>query len=196
MGNFSEFEKTYLASKVIYNDNSPDLPESTPQSVRDLYMGYGLSSFKNGFLWIIDPISYKDDYLPWFKNIESQQGYIEADKTFPFLRTAFGDVVFFCGKQLGFISISTGVTNYLSMNFYLNVSLTEKETLRDLYLFEMFKNFSSEEKIGSEECLGFLPPLALGGELDEENIQKVGLREHLAFLSQFIEETKDAVDSL
>ena len=36
------------------------------------------------------------------------------------------------------------------------------------------------------QCFGFLPPLALGGDLDLDHVQKVGPQEHLHFLGELV----------
>lgn len=186
MEDFSKFDETYLSSKKVYSEDTITLPESTPQSIKALYKTYGLASFGEGFLWILNPIEWQDHYLPWFEAIEVQEGHLDSATTYPFLRTAFGDVLYFCGKQLGFVSISTGAKNHLNLSFYLNVSFVEEDILRDLYFFGIFESFLSKAGIGHDECLGFLPPVALGGEISDENVYKVKLKEHLSFLSELL----------
>ena len=178
-----EFENRYLQSRKTYSKRKPDL-SIAPDLIQDIFKRYGLSSFENGFLWLIDPGKYKEFYQPWFNLIAETEGYIDAGNAYPFMRTAFGDCFFFEGDQLGFFSIATGVTNYLDANYYFNQTLVDDETLHGIYLFDIFTEFVKDSApIQEKECLGFLPPLALGGEISQDNIEKVGLIEQLAFLS-------------
>lgn len=182
----SKFENRYLKSRQLYSDKKPDL-SMAPDSIREIFNRYGLSSFERGFLWLIDPAEYKEHYQPWFDLIAQAEGYINSKDAYPFMRTAFGDCFFFEEDQLVFVSISTGGTNYLDVNFYFNRTLTEEDNLNGIYLFDMFTKFIEDSgSIGEKECLGFLPPLALGGEIIQGNIERVGLFEHLAFLSELL----------
>ncbi|WP_189103203.1 T6SS immunity protein Tdi1 domain-containing protein [Deinococcus knuensis] len=44
----------------------------------------------------------------------------------------------------------------------------------------------SDLPTGRGQCFGFLPPLALGGDLDLDHVQKVGLQGHLHFLGELV----------
>jgi hypothetical protein len=187
--NTLNFDGKYRKSRKKYLSLTNDLPSFTPPEIQQIFSIYGTSSFDRGFLWIIDPVSRKEDYQLWFDHFFKKEGYINPETAFPFMRTAFGDVFFFEENEFGFISIIAEVSNHLSINGYLNRTLVEKDSLKDTYLYDLFQ--VALQKFGeleSDECYAFLPPLALGGEIDEAHLQKVKLREHLAFLADLLDD--------
>lgn len=194
MEDWRAFEELYLQSRTVYSEQPLFLPETLPPVIQAFYARYGLCSFGN-FLWTLDPLAWQEAYLPWFEAIAAGERDLDPATTYPFMRTAFGDVFYCCGKQLGFVSVSTGTNNHLNMNFYLNVSLTEDDGLRDLYFRGIFEEVNGQEKLSPRTCLGFLPPLALGGEIGAEHAHVVDLQTHLAFLAEFIEEVRSPVDT-
>jgi len=194
MEDWRAFEELHLQSRTVYSGEMVTLPETLPPVVREFYARYGLCSFGN-FLFTLNPLEWQDDYRPWFEALAASNEFVDAENMYPFMRTAFGDVFYCCGKQLGFVSVSTGASNHLTMNFYLNVTLTEADGLQDLYFMGIFEAVGGKEKLSPRTCLGFLPPLALGGEIGAEHAHVVDLRTHLAFLAEFIEEVRSPVDT-
>jgi hypothetical protein len=185
----SEFDAQYRNGQKEYSDSIPEFPEKTSEIIKDVLLKYGFSSFKNGFLWILDPLQMKEYYQLWFENLANREEFINSQETFPFMRTAFGGVFYFYGEELGYISVITNNSNNLTMGYYFNRTLVDDDHLRNIYFHDLFK--IALERFGeleSDECYAFLPPLALGGEIDEAHLQKVKLREHLALLSSLLED--------
>jgi hypothetical protein len=185
----SEFDAQYRYGQKKYSDSIPKFPEKTSEIIKDVLLKYGLSSFENGFLWILDSLQIKEYYQPWFEDLANKEGFINPQETFPFMRTAFGDVFFFNGEEIGFISVITNANNYLDVEYYLNVTLKDDRSLEYTYFFKFFETALQRfGELESDECYAFLPPLALGGEIDEAHLHKVKLREHLALLSSLLED--------
>ncbi|AZI44021.1 DUF1851 domain-containing protein [Deinococcus psychrotolerans] len=183
----SKFNSLYLDSRKSYAHHKIDLPETIHAELKQLFDTYGLSSLDQGFLWVLDPIETKEDYQPWFNYLARTEGYIKAETTYPFMRTAFGDVFYFDSTDYGEISVVTNGGSNISLNGYLNRSLAEEDYLNDSHFHHLFK--IALERFGElncDECYAFLPPLALGGEIDEQYLQKVKLKEYLAILSEFL----------
>lgn len=189
VSNISSFDDKYSKGRKAYLGIINNLPAVTPREIWQIFSTYGTSSFDKGFLWTIDPISMKKDYQVWFDYFSSKEGYINPKTAFPFMRTAFGDVFYFEENEFGFISVTAEVNNHLSINGYLNRTLIEERSLKNTYLHDLFE--IALERFGeleSDECYAFLPPLALGGEIDEAHLQKVKLKEHLALLADLLED--------
>ena len=111
-----------------------------------------------------------------------------ASPIYPFMRTAFADVFSFDAEgEVGSVSVVTGVMTNLRLESYLNRTLTRASDLDDLYLRSLFGEAPPRDgPLDGGQCFGFLPPLALGGDLDLDHVQKVGLQEHLHFLGQLV----------
>jgi hypothetical protein len=149
-----------------------------PEDIRLLYQEFGLCSFANGFFWLINPLEYQEDYRHWFG---------EYQNALPFLRTAFGTFFYSTDKEnIGHRNVITGTGSFHSgLSWTLNETLTYQEYLdgiffQDIYL-EALPRLGAVER---DECYGFFPPIAMGGEVDSSKLHRVKLREHLAFLSQ------------
>lgn len=181
----ASFEAKYGAGRQGLQVRDVPLPGGTPDDVRDFLHRFGTSTFERGFLTVLEPQAYKAPYQPWL-DVAAAENEADAAQLYPFMRTAFGDVFYFdTAGEVGFISVVTGVMTNLRLESYLNRTLTRASDLDDLYFHHLFEvALARDGALGEDECFGFVLPLALGGEITLEHLQKVRLREHLAFLSQ------------
>jgi len=174
-GNVPSFLHDY--DEVLSENSDEDC-----QVLKCLWEIFGLTSFNNGLLWLIDPSIYKGSLMEF-------QGVTE--KAVPFLRTALGSfLVWDCIDD-----------EYVIM--YLDVHMNSYEHREDsmLYFFEEnlpLEDYWEDELNGemeslavgkitdlqSDECVAFVPALVLGGEETQDSMQKVKLIEHLFLLSQ------------
>lgn len=89
--------------------------------------------------------------------------------------------------EVGFVSVVTGVMTNLRLKSYLNRTLTRASDLDDLYLHRLFEAaLERDGPLDGGQCFGFLPPLALGGDLDLDHVQKVGPQGHLHFPGELV----------
>ncbi len=149
-----------------------------PDELIYLWNKFGLSSFGNGFFWLVNSIEYLEEVQPWLSDVE---------KPLPFLRTAFGTFFFWDGVQVAHFNVVTGTTGYYSnaFNFVFDDVLAYEDTLNDIFFYDLYlEALPRLGPIQRDECYGFFPPIAMGGEIDSSKLQRVKLREHLAFLSQ------------
>ncbi len=148
-----------------------------PGELIELYDAYGLSSFASGFLWFVHPFEYREDVSIW---LEGQNAAL------PFMRTAFGSFFYLDGDDLGYRSVVTNLlTHYNDLDWLFQKTLCKQKTLNDVLFFDIYGDLVKRDgSIERDECYGFFPPVALGGEISVESAKRVKLREHLAFLSQ------------
>jgi hypothetical protein len=149
-----------------------------PNELIYLWSEFGLSSFGNRFFWLVNPLDYLEDVKHWINEFENP---------LPFLRTSFGTFFFWDGVQIAHFNIVTGTMGYYSnsFNFVFEDVLAYEDTLNDIFFHDLY--LGALPRLGvveRDECYGFFPPIAMGGEIRADKIQRVKLREHLAFLSQ------------
>ncbi|GGL10993.1 hypothetical protein GCM10010844_32120 [Deinococcus radiotolerans] len=187
MMDLARFEARYGPGRQGTQVRDVHLPSGTPADVGAFLRRFGTSTFDRGFLRVIDPGEHREPYHPWLDLAADENGS-DASRTYPFMRTAFGDVFYFDVEgEVGFISVVTGVMTNLRLESYLNRTLTRASDLDDLYLHCLFEaTLERDGPLDAEQCFGILPPLALGGEINLDHVQKVGLREYLHLLSELI----------
>jgi hypothetical protein len=153
---------------------------NAPQFLKDLWDTYGLPSFRDGFFWLLHPIESLDMYRSWM--------FEDAKNPLPFLRTAFGDFIYWDDNELMVLKrVPVPSDSFLGENFsfIFNDILCRKDTLDDGYFLDLY--LEALPRLGPverDECYGFFLPIAMGGEVRADKLQRVKLREHLAFLSQ------------
>jgi len=182
------FEHAHLESWRPSGHPAPVLPDGTPPGIRQLYVRYGLCSFMDGFVHLIDPAARQHEHLPWFRRIEQRQGFLVAEQTYPFLQTAFGDVFFYGSGEIGLASVSTLNVGLLSLQFLFTAALNEEEYLQDVLFRGMYQRRAPQERPGPGQILGFMPPYLDIEEVFESFLQVVDRAEHLALLARLMKE--------
>lgn len=143
----------------------------------ELLKNEGISSYANGLLWTLNPSEYLDwlnDWLPF------------DDRSVPFARSAFGDILFIREQQImalnsskGFMSVMTDVDD---IDSFINRYLTDSWFYNTFFNADIF-NQIEDKNLSKDECFGFQPLLSLGGNRDVKSLKKVAMREHLAIIS-------------
>jgi hypothetical protein len=148
-----------------------------PEALIEEWTTCGWCGFGDGLIWFEDPRLF-GDFL-------AQRG-LDGSHTV-FARTAFADL----------FSVSDGVvyafmTHYNEMNvvsddfdLFGGLILPKEKFLRDFARLPLFKRALAKlGPLNHDECYGFVPALALGGEVRLENLKKVKLLQYLEILSQ------------
>jgi hypothetical protein len=148
----------------------------------------GLFTLSDGFFWLVNPDEYVD-LLSWF--------FPENENLIVIMRTAFGGLIFYdqsvkaddgSGKEAYsyLCPIYLTVTPFTSaLDAVLNGWLTSPE-IYDPLMFHTIYTVARERLPAPQpdECYGFVPAIALGGDLYPDQIAIFKMKEHLAFLSQ------------
>lgn len=149
----------------------------------------GLTHHLDGFFWFTNPLNYKDVVSLFFP----QKTGIHI-----FMRTALGGFLYLNeNASKDEYSGSDKLYNYYSpmhkkshaynddLSLVLNGFLTIEDIFARRMLYFLYKNARQRLKIPKEdECYGFFPALAIGGEENSDNLKLCNLKAHLLILSQ------------
>lgn len=154
-----------------------------PDELIWLWKTYGLGSFGNQFLWLVNP----DDYTSLYDDWKS----VLIETNLPIARTSLGHFFFWntkAGKPyLAYLDIIYNKWDVASesLDFFLESYITDEE----YYHIDMMGEQHNANKlklgaISSDECYGYNPLPALGGAIAVEYAEKVKLREYLSICAQ------------
>ena len=176
---FEKFEKLHGAGRDV-QPVPDDVVESyrgrLPDDLLAEWQATGWCSYADGFLWLVDPGLYDGVLEQWLP---------DAAPYLVFMRTAFGSLLYWDGVDAVFFDVtrvdSTPVFD--EMDWVFNGTLCRKPFLDDVmdrdYFVEALPRLG---RLTVDECYGFMPPKAMGGDGTPDTLAKVKLREHLAFL--------------
>lgn len=149
-----------------------------PGEIIDLWREFGLGTFYNGYLKVINPNEYSELL---------KQSYFQGEVSIPIFATAFGDVITWEKNQfVGIIKYRYGENDVISDGFEFFFD-DVKDGEYDMDHFTINKYNEAVEKYGSlkyDECFGYVPILALGGKESVNNLKKVKIREHIALITE------------
>lgn len=151
--------------------------DQVPEELLHIWQSYGLGSFFDGYLKVINP----EDYIELLN-----ESYFDAKIAFPIFVTAFGDVITWEKKAyVGIVKYNIQDCDIIikSLKYFLKY-------LDDEYVYENFDLDLYREAIAKygqlayDECFGFVPLLALGGFKDVDHMDKVKVLEHIYLMYQ------------
>lgn len=145
-----------------------------------IWKRYGLRNYRNGLFWFVNPDEY-NDLARNFPNV--------SETAIVFARTNVGNLFLLekldIGDSITYLNVHKGKTNVVSTNFEIFIEFdiaTDQFWKRDCY-GKIELNAIKKYTLLPDECLTFLPALALGGDEKIANLQKVKIKENLEFLS-------------
>jgi len=156
--------------------------EDSYDIVVSIWENHGLSSYKNGLFSIVNPIDYQD-IIRKFPNA-SNSAIVFAKSCvgglFVFERLNIGDSILYYNVHYGnrkvistsfeiFFEWEIGADNFWKEECYGKIELKVNQKL---------------DAPAYDECYAFFPALALGGNENISNMEKVKVIEHLNFLAQ------------
>jgi len=163
--------------------------DKLPPQLLEYWVEHGWCGYGDGIFWTVNPREYEGVVESWIEG-----SMLEArDKYHLIARSAFGDL-YLWGENSGFsvtidsllsrytgedVDLSLGGFDREVQNFFLSVD-KESNDFGDLF-------DPAKKKLGllmCDEMYGFVPALALGGQVDLANLEKVKAVEHLMMLSQ------------
>jgi len=187
MSQFKEFEKKHgpaqhvrpvpAATVAAFSDK---LPEPLIQDWKDI----GWCSYGKGLIWIEDPAFLQPMVKAWFgpKNAFTA-----------FARSGFGHLFLWDKKDAYMLDPQHGTLAKIvsKLEVLFDYVLCRKPYLDDVLDLKLFR--AASKKLGElafDECYGFVPALALGGEAALANLEKLKLAEHELMLSQLVDEVR------
>ena len=139
----------------------------------------GFASYANGLLITTNPNDFYDVMEDWDD---------EPQKCHLVMRIAFGGFYYLKNEEFHYRSVvhnlkPTGFGKDLEV--IIEFGLTDKGTQRDMFFSNIYtKALKHLGEQAYDEVYAFVPAIALGGDYNPASVQKVKLKEHLAFLSQ------------
>lgn len=153
-----------------------------PQEIINLWKNYGYGTLYNGYLKVINPNEYKELV---------EKSYFQGNVSIPIFATAFGDIITWEKNQfLGIIKYRYGENDVISDGFdFFFEDLQAGEFDKDHFTISKYNEaIDKYGKLEYDECFGYTPILAMGGNESVENLKKVKIKEYIAIISNFIGE--------
>ena len=200
--------KTYIYIKEIINkmgkvrmlkdfEKEKEMPKQVIEKYRDLvpnelidvWEEYGLGSFMNGYVKIINPEEYQELL---------EESYIYGKTSIPILATAFGDVITWEeNKDIGIVFYKDGVFDIICSgmeNFFLNL-YNEEWTADNIFDLKTYrKAIKKYGKLNYNQCFYYVPLLGLGGVKKVENLQKGDIKIHIQLIMDSIGLVEEIID--
>lgn len=180
-----------LKGKQVDSDVIKEYKNVLPAKILELWEEFGFSGLSDGMFWLTNPKDYKYFHNDWKKvndilSLDDQTEYLVA-------RSAFGDLLFYVSQSDGksyFSMLDIHYNEYeifgsKNLDFFFEKVLDD-ETFAEDYLAEPLFRKCLEKlgPLGAEECYGFSPIPALGGDKSIDYANKVNLREYLSICAQ------------
>ncbi len=149
--------------------------------VNYLWKNLGLSTYKNGLFWFVNPDEYST-VARKFPNV--------SNNAIVFARTGLGNLFLLddgiTGKNINFLNVHNGQLNLVSRGFadFIEFMIPSESVWKTDCYGKIELKATKENNLLPDECLTFVPALALGGDEKLSNLQKVKIKENLAFLAQ------------
>lgn len=178
---FSPF-KDFNRVKLVNKEQIDKFSDIVPIEMIEIWKEFGFGSFMNGYLKVVNP----DDYFSLIKH-----SYTNGDRAVPLFSTAFGDVIIWENNEfLKIIMYRYGSVDVMlkGMKYFLPLLATDPdEFINDFFTIEKYNEAISQYgQLEYDECFGYVPLLALGGEESTDKIKKVKLREHIALITELV----------
>jgi len=157
-----------------------------PAELLEVWKQYGFGTFCDGYLKIVNPDDYTDLLADTYQHNSTPAPSLAAPLVL--FATAMGDLLIWERGYLVLVDYRHGHTNSVGKNFkVLFRNFADEGYLKHDLHWEPYP--AARERLGEpafDECFGYVPLLALGGPEKVEHLQKVKLREHIAFIGQVV----------
>jgi len=144
----------------------------------------GWCAYGKGLIWLVDPDDFKPAVREWLGS---------ATKGTVFARSAFGHLLVWNSEGAHLLDPHYGTIAKLidDVGLVFNYSLCSARYLNNVLEQKLFdKALKKLGPLAHDECYGFEPALALGGDGTLKTLRKVKLLEQLSLLAQLTDELK------
>jgi hypothetical protein len=149
-----------------------------PEFVMEEWKERGFANYLGGLLQTTNPNDYYHIIEGWVA---------EPQKCHVILRTAFGSFYYLKDGEYYNINVVDNLKSHLQNNFRIIIkfSLSKKDSQKDILHKDIYDKAVKRLGIPNyDEVYAFVPAISFGGDYNPDNIQKVNLKSHLAFLEQ------------
>ena len=152
-----------------------------PDEVIEIWKNYGLGSFLNGYLRVMNPDDYKELV---------EETYFRGKESIPLFVTAFADVITWQENEyIGIVLYRLEDFEIMAsgMDFFFSDIYTEKnftDKYFDLKLYEKAVKKYGELEYNQSFC--FVPLLGLGGKKSVDNLDKGDTLRHIYLITELV----------
>lgn len=174
--------KDYIKFSDVDEKLISQYEEKLPQKIIYIWKNYGLGTFYNGYLKIINPNEYKELI---------EKTYFQGNVSIPIFATAFGDIITWEKNQfIGIIKYRYGENDVISdgFDFFYEDLLDGEFDDTDFNIKKYKEALNKYGMLEYDECFGYVPLITMGGKESVENIKKAKIKEHISLISNFIGE--------
>ncbi|BAB52836.1 T6SS immunity protein Tdi1 domain-containing protein [Mesorhizobium japonicum] len=155
------------------------LPPGFPDALGEYWGQRGFGAYGDQLIWTQPPGSFDDVIEEWIGT--------GAKDSVLLVRFSFGDFVVWARGRTFFVNVHRGYAEELpaDVGFLFDEMLCDDAFLDNFVRRPL--HAECRRRLGglsAGDCFAFVPALALGGTESPESVQKVRMREHLAFLAQ------------
>lgn len=181
MSTFEIFLKRYGAPSAAHELDAAELADAAktlPDDLIEFFRQHGIGQYDDGLFRTVTPMRAKPLAEAW--------GEPRAFDSI-FLVNAFGCFVYRDAGENHLVSVwsNTRMELFPDVADVFDTTLCDPGFLKNAMLRPDFRTAS--KRLGppdEDECFGFVPAIALGGDGSAESIHRVKVREHLALLAQ------------
>lgn len=150
--------------------------------IEQIWKHHGFSEYRDGLFWMVNPEEYSQ-YAWQFKDISTT--------SIVFARTNIGGLFLFDKLNIGgsilYLNVHKGLRKIVASNFdvFFGFNLgADSFWIRECFGKIELKAVQNHGSIAYDECLTFVPALALGGSESIAKMQRVKIKESLELLAQ------------
>lgn len=181
MSVFETFLKRYGEPSPARKPDDAELTAAAkhlPDELIEFFRDHGVGQYENGLFRTVTPT--------WAKPLAEAWGEPRAADSI-FLVDAFGSFIYRDGKENHLVNVwsDTRIELFPEVTDVFDAQLCDPGFLKNIMLRPAFRAASKRlGPLADDECFGFFPAIALGGDGSVESLRKVKVREHLALLAQ------------
>lgn len=149
-----------------------------PKEIITLWREKGFGVFYGGYLKVINPDEYKHLI---------EESYFQGNVSIPIFATAFGDIITWEENRfVGILDYRFNDNDVISDGFeYFYDIISENECASEFFTLDIYeKAVKKHGELKYDECFGYFPLLALGGQDSVNNLRKVKMMEHIALIAE------------
>lgn len=174
MENFVQIHKLFETDQTVTHS------ASLPAELNALLDQVNSNSYADGFFKFVRAEQFRDYTSLWKFN---------PDDCFPFLKSAFGHLVFFHDGNYKAINPVYNEIDQLAgqgeLDFVMDILLCDRASLEGSFFIDIYEQVSAQ--LGPpalDEIYAFVPALGIGGSRDPNNVQKLSMEQQMLILSQ------------
>ncbi|UPT69981.1 MAG: DUF1851 domain-containing protein [Flavobacterium sp. JAD_PAG50586_2] len=155
----------------------------TEDIINYIWKKFGLRSYRDGLFWMVNPDEYNDlaRQFPHISNTAIVLARTSIGNLFLLEKLDIGDSITYLNTHFGTTTIvSTDFEVFIEFNLAAD-PFWERECYGKIEL-----KAAKKHKLTADECLTFIPALALGGDEKVSNLEKVNIKKNLEMLAQLL----------